>query len=206
MTYNELSSQLIKSAGLAVLMLLPTCLHAKVVCTNPDVSLMVPSFTSRAAAESWIPDAISFDSMSVNWFGSRVNEAGSETEFYFFAHQRKISGKYSQARNTLRFQLGSPSGTRIPGPAIYRSCTFTNASEPRSNTTDNGRLEFNSATMCERRYIQSYLRTAGLYNSDIDGKWGKRTATALMKANSIGRFKNKSVDQIIKSLSKESPC
>ena len=206
MTTSNGFYRLMRTSGLFAALLLPTCLHAKVVCTNPDVSLMVPYFKNRAAAESWVPDEISFDSTSVNWYGSHVNEASSNTEFYFFAEKRKISGKYSQARNNLTFQLGSPAGIRPTGPAIYKSCTFTNASNSNPHTNFGGRQEFNTANSCQRRYIQSYLKTAGLYKSTIDGKWGKGTAAALTKANSIRRFKNKSVDQVIKILSEESPC
>ena len=72
-----------------ILIICPSFSYAKVRCTEPDISLLVPFFTTREAAKSWVPDVISFDKNSVDWYGARLNEAGSETEFYFFVDGKK---------------------------------------------------------------------------------------------------------------------
>ena len=180
--------------------------YAEVRCTNPDISLLVPSFTNRKAAKSWVPDTISFDKTSVNWYGARVNEAGSETEFYFFAEGKKISGSYSAARDRLKFQLGSKAGFKLPGPAFYRSCTVSKSGSSNNSPVSNGKRAFEAASSCERRFIQSYLKSAGLYGSSIDGKWGNGTASAVRNAKTITRFRNMPEHKILNSLAKEAPC
>lgn len=180
--------------------------YAEVRCTTPDISLLVPSFTTREAAKSWVPDTISFDKNSVNWYGARVNEAGSETEFYFFAEGKKISGRYSAARGRLKLQLGSTPGFKLPGPAVYISCTVSKSGSSNNSPVSNGKRAFEAASSCERRFIQSYLKSAGLYSSSIDGKWGNGTASAIRNAKNIKRFRNMTEQKILNGLAKEAPC
>ena len=180
--------------------------YAEVRCTTPDISLLVPSFTTREAAKSWVPDTISFDKNSVYWYGARVNEAGSETEFYFFAEGTKISGSYSVARDRLKFLIGSKAGFKISGPAYYRSCTVSKSGSSNNSPVSSGKRAFEAASSCERRFIQSYLKSAGLYSSSIDGKWGNGTASAVRNAKKITRFRNMTEHKILNRLAKEAPC
>jgi hypothetical protein len=191
---------------IASALVVPNIASAKIQCSNPDIGAMSTSFVSRDAAKSWVPDEISFDTDYVDWYGRRINEASSSTEFYFFAEGRKISGKYSKARKRLLFRLGSDPGIKIHAPAYYRSCTDSKSSNSSQPTGDIEKRAFASESTCKRKYIQTYLKSAGLYYSSIDGKWGNGTKSALHKANKITRFRNMSPDKIIKTLAKEAPC
>jgi hypothetical protein len=187
-------------------LLFPNVISAKIQCSNPDITGMSTTFVSRDAAKSWVPDEISFDTDYVDWYGRRINEASSSTEFYFFAEGKKMSGKYNTARNRLTFRVGSKAGVKIHAPAYYRSCTNSKSSNSSRPASDIGKRAFASESICKRKYIQTYLKSAGLYNSSIDGKWGNGTKSAVQKANSITRFRNMSPDKIIKTLSNEAPC
>ena len=179
---------------------------AKVICTEPDISMLIPTFTNRAAAKSWVPDTFSFDKNSVDYYGARVNRAESETKFKFFVEGKQISGIYSAARNRLKLQLSSDPGTKIHGPAFYRSCTVSTSGSSNKSTVSGEKRAFEAARSCERRFIQSYLKSAGLYSSSIDGKWGNATANALRNAKKITRFRNMTEQKILNHLVKEAPC
>lgn len=191
---------------IASAIVVPNIASAKIQCSNPDITGMSTTFVSRDAAKSWVPDEISFGTDYVDWYGRRINEASSSTEFYFFAEGKKISGKYNTARNRLTFRVGSKAGIKTHAPAYYRSCTNSKSSNSSRPASDIGKRAFASESTCKRKYIQTYLKSAGLYNSSIDGKWGNGTNSALQKANKITRFRNMSPDKIIKTLSKEAPC
>ena len=198
--------RLMKMIITMILIICPSFSYAKVRCTEPDISLLVPFFTTREAAKSWVPDVISFDKNSVDWYGARLNEAGSETEFYFFVDGKKMRGSYSAARNRLKFQLGSKAGFKLPGPVFYRSCRVSSSSGSDNAPASTAQRAFKSVSSCARRFIQSYLRSAGLYNSSIDGKWGNGTSRALRSAKTIKRFRNMPEHKILETLEKEAPC
>ena len=110
------------------------------------------------------------------------------------------------ARDRLKFLIGSKAGFKISGPAYYRSCTVSKSGSSNNSPVSSGKRAFEAASSCERRFIQSYLKSAGLYGSSIDGKWGNGTASAVRNAKTITRFRNMPEHKILNSLAKEAPC
>ena len=205
MPLRLLSFKVLATAA-ATLIAFSSSSYAKVTCTEPDFSALATTFTNPAVAKSWVPDTFSFDKNSVDYYGARVNRAESETKFKFFVEGKQISGSYSAARNRLKFQLSADPGFKIHAPAYYRTCTVSTSGSSNKSTVSGEKRAFKAARSCERRFIQSYLKSAGLYNSSIDGRWGNGTANALRNAKKITRFRNMTEQKILNHLVKEAPC
>ena len=58
---------------------------------------------------------------------------------------------------------------------------------------------FNNLSMCNRKYVQQFLRGQGLYSGSIDGLWGGGTTSGLEKAGKKGKLKGLTSSKIITS-------
>ena len=65
---------------------------------------------------------------------------------------------------------------------------------------------FNNLSMCNRKYVQQFLRGQGLYSGSIDGLWGGGTTSGLEKAGKKGKLKGLTSSKIIEKLSDNLVC
>ena len=114
--------------------------------------------------------------------------------------------KYQKPSNTLQVTW-TPQGGYRNGMTIYATCEKISGQRTSDGGTANrARSKFNSLSSCNRKYIQNFLKTAGLYNSSIDGQWGPGTASALHLPKNLGKLNGKSSAQMIQQLPQNPVC
>ena len=98
-------------------------------------------------------------------------------------------------------------GFKNMGPLRY-DCSFSstkggNVNKAGVNAAAN---YFKQMSLCDRKYVQQFLKGQGAYNSTIDGLWGNGTASALSSVKKSGKLKGLSDVGILKKLEKNPVC
>ena len=120
--------------------------------------------------------------------------------------------KHNRAKNNLSVMLarvGIYAGSGV-GQAIiqilYKKCELINSQSSFNTTVSNGASAFKQLSLCDRKYVQQFLKGQGLYSSVIDGLWGSGTAKAVSRASQKGKLRGLSNDEIITKLADNLVC
>ena len=99
------------------------------------------------------------------------------------------------------------SGFKNMGPLRY-DCSFSNSKgSGADNKIVNAAAQyFKQMSLCNRKYVQQFLKGQGAYNSTIDGLWGKGTALALSSVKRSGKLKGLSDVEMLKKLKNNPVC
>ncbi len=185
-----------------------------IICWDRNVGIAVPAFVSRAAAESWFPayiyisdDQVKFGDRRNSWFAVTSNIGDDYINAAASISSTLFKFKYRKSKNNLSVKMVQGASFKHIAPITYKNCEQLGSKSSSSNVSDNAaKAAYIKLSKCNRRYIQQFLTGQGLYKSTIDGKWGAGTASALQKANKLGKLKGKSVVQIIQQLSQNPVC
>ena len=98
-------------------------------------------------------------------------------------------------------------GFKNMGPLRY-DCSFGSAQNAATNPTSRSTAAnyFKRMSLCDRKYVQQFLKGQGAYNSTIDGLWGRGTASALKSVRKTGKLKGLSDLETLKKLEKNPVC
>lgn len=183
---------------------------ADLYCTEPKAASLSHTFASRKVADSWVSDSVTLTDTHVEYWGRRwENLSNSQNKWSFAVESRIIKFSYKPSKTRLQVNLGSAHGIKQHAPFFYHNCVDSGQSRSRTgtNTADPAQVAFQSLSLCKRKYIQSFLKSGGLYSSSIDGLWGQGTRSAVSKANKkVARLNKNNSQQIIRKLASEAPC
>lgn len=103
--------------------------------------------------------------------------------------------------------LMTANGFKNMGPLRY-DCSFGSAQNAATNQTSRNTAAnyFRRMSLCDRKYVQQFLKGQGAYNSTIDGLWGKGTASALNSVKKTGKLKGLSDLETLKKLEQNPVC
>ena len=186
---------------------LPSFALAQITCRGANIGGFAAGFGSQSTAQSWVADSVTFDENSVHYFENHANEEGLKYKFKFYWEGMQWRGSYNPGKKMLSVKM-IPTGNFKNIPALrYPDCTEGASSGSSQRQPDAVQAAFTTSSSCQRKFVQSYLRTAALYKSTIDGQWGPGTRSAIQAASKrISRFKGDKLEDIIKALRSESPC
>ena len=190
----------------------------ELICSKPNMAMLARTFSSTDVAKSWFPPFIRLDDDTVRFGSSRSRWNRKYSNYSSTAGRWQIHTKstskedfmykmsYQKPSNTLQVTW-KPQGGYKNGLTIYATCEKISGQRTSDGGTANrARSKFNSLSSCNRKYIQNFLKTAGLYNSSIDGQWGPGTAKAIRGASNLSKLRGLSSEEIIRKLSNNLIC
>jgi len=194
-----------------------------VSCTRDDASIAggaasAASGSSQSIVKGWMPKEF--------WINEDTGDFGTSKHGRDALTLRTTYGGYTiyartgQSRpSNVGYQIKlkkiersasvtmTATGFKNMGPLRY-DCSFSstkggNVNKAAVNAAAN---YFKQMSLCDRKYVQQFLKGQGAYNSTIDGLWGNGTASALSSVKKSGKLKGLSDVEILKKLQKNPVC
>jgi hypothetical protein len=187
---------------------------AGIMCYDRNVNAVLSAFKKpqRENAENYFKpyvkitdEYVQFGLAKNRWYKARLNQGDSYSTAKVDYGQSLLKFKYNKKSQTLVVTKAS-SGYVIPPPLTYRTCEKLGSSSSVKQAENKEASLFNRLSICDRRYIQQFLKGQGLYSNKIDGKWGANTYIALVNVSKTGKLKFKSVSEIIEVLANNVVC
>ena len=184
-----------------------------ITCNDRTIGMVMNDFTSLKAAESWYPKTVRITDTTVqfgtgnnSWYSERKN-IGQDHLNAKTADPSLYKFKYNKNTNRLFAQAVAGAGYRASA-LYYKDCTYSsgqsNIATPASSNA--AASYFKQMSMCDRKYVQQFLKGQGTYNGSIDGLWGRGTANGLNSLKKTGKFRNLSDFQTLKRLETNPLC
>ena len=165
--------------------------------------------------KSWMPEALSVTPRAITFNRKNTFDViGGDREKTFVIKRNAKTSSNKIYKLTYRLNIDKYNGTgsfymeqtgfKRLGPVRY-NCGETSSKSASSNVkSDNLRIQFNKLNMCNRRYLQQFLKGLGLYAGGIDAKWGKGTRAGVVQAMKLPKFNGKSSEYFFDKI-KENP-
>ena len=184
-----------------------------VICNERNMINVYSSFTTRAVAESWYPEVLLVDGNTVqfgagdnHWYTPHNNSLVKENTWELTSGGRLYKVKYVRKNNKLLLMMSTKGGYKQIPPATYRNCIDTSSSSSSTGTSNKAKSAFRNLSVCNRKYVQQFMKSQGLYSGSIDGQWGPSTAAGVNGAKKLSKLKNLSSEQVIAKLSDNLVC
>ena len=185
------------------------------MCWDRNVTPVRSGFSSQKAAESWYPpyvevsnDHIQWGESKNDWYKKKLNTGPGGNEWRLKSSDASYRFKYNKGVDTLSVFLSVGGSYKSIGQVQYMKCEQLGQT---SNTSSNAgssvvQSSFNKLSICNRKYVQQFLKGQGLYSGSIDGIWGGGTTSGLEKAGKKGKLKGLTSSKIIEKLSDNLVC
>ena len=184
-----------------------------ITCDDRTIGMVINDFRSLKDAESWYPKTVRITDTTVqfgtgnnSWYLERKN-IGQDHLNAKTADPSLYKFKYNKNTNRLFAQAVAGAGYRASA-LYYKDCTYSsgqsNIATPASSNA--AASYFKQMSMCDRKYVQQFLKGQGTYNGSIDGLWGRGTANGLNSLKKTGKFRNLSDFQTLKRLETNALC
>ena len=207
-----------------VSLIITTSVSAEIVsCTRDDNSIAggaasAASGSSQSIVKGWMPKEF--------WINEDTGDFGTSkhsrdalsirsTNNGYTIHARTGAQRPSSVAYRIRIKkfersasvLMTANGFKNMGPLRY-DCSFGPAQNAATNQTSRNTAAnyFRRMSLCDRKYVQQFLKGQGAYNSTIDGLWGKGTASALNAVKKTGKLKGLSDLETLKKLERNPVC
>ena len=192
-------------------------------CTRDDDSIAggsagAASGGAHSIVKSWMPERIWINEDTGDFGMSKYDNDAlslrtSSNGYKIFARTgRSRPSSVAYAIRLKRMEksasvIMSASGFKNMGPLRY-DCSFGSAQSSATNQTNANTAAnyFKRMSLCDRKYVQQFLKGQGAYNSTIDGLWGRGTASALKSVRKTGKLKGLSDLETLKKLEKNPVC
>ena len=187
---------------------------AGIMCYDRNVNSVLSAFKKpqRENAENYFKpyvkitdEYVQFGLGKNRWYKARLNKGESYSTAKVDYGRSLLKLNYNKKSQTLIVTKISASYV-IPPPLTYRKCEKLGTSSSVKQAENKEASLFNRLSICDRRYIQQFLKGQGLYSNKIDGKWGSNTYIALVNVSKTGKLKFKSVSEIIEVLANNVVC
>ena len=147
-----------------------------------------------------------------------------ESKWEFFIDNRSYHTKYNMKKNMVEVRViaaycnclhfcpplntssFSTHGDYSLPPVTYKNCIDTSGSSSSTGTSNRTKSAFRNLSVCNRKYVQQFMKSQGLYSGSIDGQWGPSTAAGVNGAKKLSKLKNLSSEQVIAKLSDNLVC
>ena len=162
--------------------------------------------------QSWIPASFKITPEYLQFKGnSHISVEGGDRSTNFRAPRR--SGKY-RVNYYVRINPYKGTGTIIMkgdgykdmGPVFYTCTALGNSAIDSASPSNLVRSAFNELSICNKRYVQQFLKGQGLYSGSVDGAWGPGTAKGFQKARTLSAFKGLTLSQTFEKLKRNPVC
>jgi len=192
-------------------------------CTRDDNSIAggsagAASGGSHSIVKSWMPERIWINEDTGDFGISKYDKDALSLRTSFNGYKifaRTGRSRPSSVAYAIRLRrmersasvIMSATGFQNMGPLRYE-CSFGSAQNAAKNQTNGNTVAnyFRRMSLCDRKYVQQFLKGQGVYNSTIDGLWGKGTALALKSVKKTGKLKGLSDLETLKRLEKNPVC
>lgn len=185
-----------------------------ITCLDRNIAMVLNNFTSRSAAESWYPktvritdDYVQFGAGDDRWYEKEPNRGESHLRAEI-ADPNVYKFRYNKNRNRLSVNLVVNAGYRT-GTIYYKQCSYSEGTSGRASnatTTNATEVYFKRMSLCDRKYVQQFLKGQNSYNGAIDGLWGRGTEGGLRSLNKTGNLRGLSDLQVLKKLEDNPIC
>ena len=137
-----------------------------------------------------------------DWYTKDTNTGPGGTEWRLQQPDATCRLKYNKGVNTLSVILSFGGKFKNVGVVQYQKCEIlAHASSKSSNTNVTAsQRTFSAMSLCNRKYVQQFLKGQGLYSGGIDGLRGGGTLTGFDKAGKKGKLKGLTSSEIIKKV------
>lgn len=163
--------------------------------------------------KSWIPSNFTVNTQRIKFKGFpaiKISGGDRTVSFQGFDMSEVPSSQYKIKINpyensgTVKMYRN---GYKPMGPVFFK-CFGKSASTQTANSAQGSieRSEFKRLSLCNRRYVQQFLKGQGFYSSSIDGKWGPGTAAAVKRAMKMPKFRNLTAAQFFDTLTNNPVC
>ena len=216
--------------GLITALLLTTPVLAQsVMCWDSDIAKLsntrhpnYPTITHTPA--SLFPPYVKLTTTHVQWGRSRSNWGEPKENigdgfprWKSIERDFRYNIKYNRNKKTLHVVLSPHTQGKFSSflsttflskvtQKTYDNCELLNSQSSFNTTVSNGASAFKQLSLCDRKYVQQFLKGQGLYSSVIDGLWGSGTAKAVSRASQKGKLRGLSNDEIITKLADNLVC
>ena len=207
-----------------VSMILTTSVSAEIVsCTRDDTSIAggaaaAASGSSQSIVKSWMPKEFWINEDTGDFGTSKHGRDalslrtayGGYTIYARTGHSRPSNVGYQIKLKRIERSASvtmTATGFKNMGPLRY-DCSFSSKQGGNVNKTVGNAAAnyFKQMSLCDRKYVQQFLKGQGAYNSTIDGLWGRGTASALSSVKKSGKLKGLSDVETLKKLEKNPVC
>ena len=204
-----------------ILIIIVLCFHgtalvaSSFMCWDRNVAPVRSGFSSQKAAESWYPpyvevsdDYIQWGESKNDWYEKKLNTGPGGNEWRLKSSDATYRFKYNKGIDTLSVFLSFGGRYKSIGQVQYLKCERLGKKTNASSTVgvSAAQKSFNKLSMCNRKYVQQFLKGQGLYSGGIDGLWGGGTTSGLERAGTKGKLKGLSSSEIIKKLADNLVC
>ena len=204
-------------------MILATNASADIIsCTRDDNAIAGGSAAAaggvHSIVKSWMPKEFWINEDTGDFGTSRHSRDAlslRSTNNGYTIHARTGAQRPSSVAYRIRIKkfersasvLMTANGFKNMGPLRY-DCSFGSEQNAATNQTsrDTAANYFRKMSLCDRKYVQQFLKGQGAYNSTIDGLWGKGTASALNSVKKTGKLKGLSDLETLKKLEQHPVC
>ena len=192
-------------------------------CTRDDDSIAGGSAGAAAGGahsivKSWMPERIWINEDTGDFGTSKHGRDalslrtayGGYTIYARTGHSRPSNVGYQIKLKRIERSASvtmTATGFKNMGPLRY-DCSFSSRQGGNVNKTVGNAAAnyFRQMSLCDRKYVQQFLKGQGAYNSTIDGLWGRGTASALSSVKKSGKLKGLSDVETLKKLEKNPVC
>ena len=185
------------------------------MCHDRSVAPVRNGFSSQKAAESWYPpyvivsdEYIQWGESENDWYVKKLNTGPGGNEWRLKQSDAGYRFKYNKGADTLSVFLSFGGKYKSIGQVQYMNCESLGRKQNKSGSVSASAAQksFNNLSMCNRKYVQQFLKGQGLYSGSIDGLWGGGTTSGLEKAGEKGKLKGLTSSKIIEKLSDNLVC
>lgn len=184
-----------------------------IVCNDRILGMVLNNFSTRAVAESWFPKTVKITDTTVQWGEGNgrwyrvMKNTGQDHLNAKIADPHVYKFKYNKNTERLSVQLVADAGYRT-SLLYYNDCSYTSGvtQHKRSTTSNEIASHFKKMSICDRKYVQQFLKGQGVYSGAIDGIWGNGTANGLKSVKRTGKLRGLSDLKILKRLENNPLC
>ena len=167
--------------------------------------------------KSWMPEVLSVTPQKIIFNGSNAFDVISGDREKTFVISRTARTSTSNVYNlTYRLSVDpyggygtlymEQTGYKRLGPVRYNCNKTDNTNVATNLKSDDLRNRFNKLDMCNRRYLQQFLKGLGLYGGGVDAKWGQGTRTGVIEAMKLPKFRGKSSEYFFSKIKDNPMC
>ena len=194
------------------LVLATNLLAQSITCLDRNIGMVLNNFSTRSVAESWYPKTVRITDSTVQWgvgddrWYPEVPNKGADHLSAEITDPHVYKFKYNKNRNRLTVDLNG-NGFRT-GIIYYTDCTYSvsNSTNPTNAPSNAAAAYFKRMSLCDRKYVQQFLRGQGVYKGSVDGVWGRGTASGLNSIKKVGKLRGLTDIQTLKKLEKNVVC
>lgn len=200
--------------SLLMVFLTQTLSAQTITCLDREIGMILNNFSSRSVAESWFPktvritdDYVQFGVGDDRWYPRTPNRGESHLQAEI-ADPDVYKFRYNKNLKRLSVNLVADAGYRT-SMIFYKQCSYFEGTSGRASnatTTNATEVYFKRMSLCDRKYVQQFLKGQNSYNGAIDGLWGRGTAGGLRSFKKTGNLRGLSDLQVLKRLEDNPVC